>query len=275
MSVSALYEVAEAATQAKSIRCYDLFVDGTAHLNLAPGSITAGVPNTFLQTNGASNVVWNSFALSSLPGGADLSTLRTKTGTVQWDPPNLDILPAGVNGQLLSTVAGNAAWANAPGGVKQIRYSTAFDAQNLNAAAGPNPCVFSTTPIYSIAVTNDGTAITGITALSPTQFFCNYSGHYDFNFSGFIDPASPGIGAATIYLSIEVNGTQIINSSALASRASDFSGEIKSIPVLAGQIIRILVTRLAASPLALNVFAAGSVPPNFISTLSITLVNII
>ena len=83
MSVSYLTDTSNPASQPKSIRVYDLYLDGEIIPPLIPGSITPGPDNTFLHTNNLSQVVWQPFSASNITGGNDYDIL-TKDPIIGW-----------------------------------------------------------------------------------------------------------------------------------------------------------------------------------------------
>lgn len=116
MSVATLFDVNNAAYEAESIRVYNLFVDGTLHANITPGTITPGVNNTFLRTDNLGVVQFQPFLLSYLPGGATGTVLTSTGSTVAWIVPTTtpgSIIP-GTNGQVLVTQGGVSQWTSNP-----------------------------------------------------------------------------------------------------------------------------------------------------------------
>lgn len=112
MSVSTLFDVSYPAYQSESIRVYDLYVDGTIHGDISPGTITPGANNTFLRTDNFGVVQWNPFILSDLPGGST-GTFLTSTplggsGGVQWRLFALADIPKGATGTVLTSASGSA-----------------------------------------------------------------------------------------------------------------------------------------------------------------------
>lgn len=278
----------------------------TVTINGAPypgGAFPALIANKLLRTNGtATAVLWG-----DVPHGPADSVLQTdSTGTsVVWRvspnfPGNLTVngntttLNLIVNGSstltnvvtinsdlqfnsvsgavgsvITKTSTNDQAWV-LPLQTKIIRYAAFLALQDLNSGAGPTAVTFNTTPIYSTAVTNVGT-VTGITQPSITQFLVGETGVYDISINGFINRTSTGPVSSFVSLTAEVNGVEILNSCVVVNTLS-FVGNLTSIPITAGNLVRILARRIIGTG-SFNTYGPPAASPNFTSTIAFTLIN--
>lgn len=258
----------------------------------------AGTLNQVLTKTSTTTQAWRTLSvpISAITNGANLTTLRSKGGTVLWDAPNLDILPAGpskqfvytfggavtwhsfiltdlppgTSDQVITTQAGEAAWV-LPAQIRSIRYTTLFAAQDLNNVSAP--VQFSTSPTSAINRASRG-VLTGISQPSKTQFTIGATGQYDIDVTGYVDPASTGPTSSLVTLSLEIGGTEVADSGVIVVNTLSFVGSFKSVSLSASNIIRILSKRVTGTGSFLT-FAPGSPPPQFQSTISFSLVNTI
>lgn len=262
------------------------------------GLLPSAVPNKILRTNGLSVVSWGDVNPSNLTGGATGDVLKTVApGVVAWDPvkayeitpglanqilqtnslgtaaawQNLVVpatsITAGADYTVLTSAGGSALWITPPV-VNQIKYGTTFLAQDINAAAGPTALQFSTSTFINSAISNVGVPV-NITQPTATQFTIGTSSVYNIDITGYIDPASAGLGNSVVTLSLEVAGTEKTDYCIVCSGNYSFSGRFPAINITAGQNIRVLARRVVGTS-ALNTFANGLPAPSFASSILIS-----
>lgn len=198
------------------------------------------------------------------------------TGTINLTG---DLQMSGISGAvgtvLTKTGVNSQAWV-APttySQVRCIRYATYFAAQDLNAGAGPTALTFDNVNIISNYAASSTGAVTGITQPSTTQFRSNFTGQYDIQITGFIDSTSTGPTSSVVTLSVEVGGVELARQCVVVNDLS-FVGTFPSIVITNGTNVRILARRITGTG-SFNTFAPLSVAPNFPSTISFTLVNVV
>lgn len=258
--------------------------------SFSPAAITPGLPNQVFVTNsagtasqfsnninlpgtlnvtgtstltGATNIV-NNLQLNGSSGLTGQFIKKTGAATQAYSNISASDITAGANNTVLTSVTGVASWV-LPTAVNRIKYVTTFNAQNLNAAAGPTAATFNTTPLVSIATTTVG-SITGITQGSATQFTIGTTAVYDIVISGYIDPASTGLGNSIVTLSVEVAGVEQQSSCVVCNGNYSFNGVLSGIVISAASTVRILLRRVVGSN-TLNTFAIGSALPSYASTI--------
>lgn len=194
-----------------------------------------------------------------------------KTGAVTQSFQNIVAadMTAGPNTSVLSSFGGVTQWA-IPTNVRRIIYGTTFSAQDINQV-GPVAANFSTLAFTSIA-SSTVTPVVGITQPSGTQFTIGTSGTYTANITGYINPASTGLGNSIVTLSIEVGGIESQQSCIVCNGNYSFNGSIW-FSAVAGQIVRIILRRVVGTG-TLNTFADGAGVPNFASTIVFNLLNL-
>lgn len=175
MSVSTLFDVNNKAYQAKSVRVYDLYVDGTAY-GITGGSIQPGPPNTFFRTDNFQQVVWDPFTLSYIPIGPTGTILRSGvtggTSGIHWGNIQLQDIPQGVPGYVLTSTNGSApSWqpilisSLTPGLSNQILHtkSDGSAAEWTSDLTVPGSSTFTGNGLFQtgLAVTNDLNVING------------------------------------------------------------------------------------------------------------------
>lgn len=207
---------------------------------------------------------------SSALGDVDTSGTLNVVGNLQF---------VGVSGAvgtvLTKTGAATQSWV-APttySQVRCIRFAGYLAAQDLNAGVGPTALTFDTVNVisnYSAASTG---GVTGITQPSNTQFRSNFTGQYDIQITGYIDPASTGPTSSVVTLSVEVGGFEFARQCIVVNNLS-FVGTFPSMVISNGTNVRILARRVTGTG-SFNTFAPLSAIPNFSSTITFTLVNIV
>lgn len=262
------------------------------------GFLPSAVPNKVLRTNGFNVVSWGDVSPSNLTGGLPGDVLKTiSPGVVAWDPVKAYEITPGLANQILQTnsLGTAAAWQNlvvpatsitagadytvltsaggsalwiTPSVVNQIKYGTTFLAQNINAAAGPTALQFSTSTFINSAISNVGVPV-NITQPSATEFTIGTSSVYNIDITGYIDPASAGLGNSVVTLSLEVAGTEKTDYCIVCSGNYSFSGRFPAVFITAGQNIRVLARRVVGTS-ALTTFANGLPAPSFASSILIS-----
>lgn len=192
------------------------------------------------------------------------TTTAVMTNNPITDPSNI---AAGPDNSVLTSFGGAVFW-NVPNKIDFIKYGTVFTAQNLNAAAGPTALSFSTNPFANTSASTVG-LVTGISQPSATQFTIGANGAYNVDITGYIDPASAGLGNSIVTLSLEVGGIEKTDYCIVCNGNYSFSGRFPSFAGAAGQNIRILARRVVGDK-ALTTFAAGLPAPSFASSILIS-----
>ena len=192
-------------------------------------------------------------------------TTAVMTNNPITDPSNI---AAGPDNSVLTSFGGAVFW-NVPNKINFIKYGTVFTAQNLNAAMGfPIALSFSTNPFANTSASTVG-LVTGISQPSATQFTIGTTGAYNVDITGYIDPASAGLGNSIVTLSLEVGGIEKTDYCIVCNGNYSFSGRFPSFAGVAGQNIRIIARRVVGVA-ALNTFAAGLPAPSFASSIFIS-----
>lgn len=194
-----------------------------------------------------------------------------KTGAATQDWQTLTVpsssITAGADNTVLTSAGGAALWIT-PTVINLIKYGTTFLAQNINAAAGPTALQFSTSTFVDTAISTVGVPI-NITQPSATQFTIGTLGVYNIDITGYIDPASTGLGNSIVTLSLEVGGVEKTDYCIVCSGNYSFSGRFPAVLITAGQNIRVLARRVVGTN-ALTTFANGLPAPSFASSILIS-----
>lgn len=148
-----------------------------------------------------------------------------------------------------------------------MRYGTNLLQQDFNAIAGPSFVTFSTSPFTVLT----GGGVSPFSQPNTTDFVCGFTGTYDVFLNGYFNPSSAGIGNSVISLSAQVNGAELVRTCVVAQGHS-FSGLIPSVIMTTGATLRIISQRITGTNL-LSTYGPPSAPPNFLSTISISLAN--
>jgi len=242
------------------------------------GDVPQGTDRQVLQTKSdATGVNWTTNL--SVPGTLSTDSSLTVTGSsTLTGPVNVvdDLQMNGISGVtdtvLQKTSAATQSWV-LPSQVRCIRYATYFLAQDLNSGVGPTPVTFDNGGgIANISRTSRGVA-PGINQTSTTDFTVGFTGLYDIDICGFIDPTSTGLVSTVVSLSLEIATVESTQSCVVVNTFA-FTGKFSSIPLLAGQVVRILARRIANTG-TMNTIASGGLAPNFSSTIDFTLVSIV
>lgn len=114
MSVATLFDVNNSAYESKSIRVYNLYIDGSIIPGLPPGTITPGPHNTFLRTDNFGVVEFQPFTLSDIPHGATGTVLSSNGSVISWQIPTINPsqLVPGSPGQVLVMIGGTAGFSD-------------------------------------------------------------------------------------------------------------------------------------------------------------------
>lgn len=206
-------------------------------------------------------------------GDFSVTGLSTLTGPVNVvDDLQMNGISGVTDTVLQKTSAATQSWV-LPSQVRCIRYATYFLAQDLNSGVGPTPVTFDNGGgIANISRTSRGVA-PGINQTSTTDFTVGFTGLYDIDICGFIDPTSTGLVSTVVSLSLEIATVESTQSCVVVNTFA-FTGKFSSIPLLAGQVVRILARRIANTG-TMNTIASGGLAPNFSSTIDFTLVSIV
>lgn len=206
-------------------------------------------------------------------GDFSVTGLSTLTGPVNVvDDLQMNGISGVTDTVLQKTSAATQSWV-LPSQVRCIRYATYFLAQDLNSGVGPTPVTFDNGGgITNISRTSRGVA-PGINQTSTTNFTVGFTGLYDIDICGFIDPTSTGLVSTVVSLSLEIATVESTQSCVVVNTFA-FTGKFSSIPLLAGQVVRILARRIANTG-TMNTIASGGLAPNFSSTIDFTLVSIV
>lgn len=170
---------------------------------------------------------------------------------------------------LTKTTLTTQAWVTPPN-IKMIRLATNFLVQDLNASASLL-CNFDVTPFTNLAI--GSTAIVpGISMPNATSFLIGLTATYDIDFCVNFTTASTGLGNSVLQLYAEVNGL-IISTRPCVSNSGGYSicGKIPSVILTQGSTLRIRTQRVVGTGSLLT--STSGVPPNSVSTISISLVN--
>jgi len=239
--------------------------------NVSPSNLTGGTPGDVLKTIAPGVVAWDPVKAYEITPGLANQILQTNSlGTAAaWQ--NLVVpatsITAGADYTVLTSAGGSALWITPPV-VNQIKYGTTFLAQDINAAAGPTALQFSTSTFINSAISNVGAPV-NITQPSATEFTIGTSSVYNIDITGYIDPASAGLGNSVVTLSLEVAGTEKTDYCIVCSGNYSFSGRFPAVFITAGQNIRVLARRVVGTS-ALTTFANGLPAPSFASSILIS-----
>lgn len=257
-----------------------VLITGFDGLNLVPTwSDDVDIPGLLNVTNATTlQSTLQVASTSSLTGATTcIGKLTTTNGTdLQGTTNIIDDLQcnsnSGFTGQyLVKSSATTQNWLTPPN-IKLVRYVTYFAAQDLNAGAGPAPVIFDDVNTISNLASGSTAVVTGIAMPNTTQFTIGQTGTYDIDITGFVDGA--GIGNSVICIVAEIAGFEITRNTITNNSGNSFTGKIPSVVISSGQNLRILTKRLAGTS-ALNTNAPFSLPNNYPSTISISLVNIV
>ena len=145
MSASYFTDITTPASQPKSIRIYDLYIDGQVFPGFDISDLTPGPPNTFLYTDAGNNVIWNTIQNSDIPdplvvneidptrirdvansvGTAGQVLQKTAGNNLVWG--NLNTPLGDINNITIFQTSAGASTSVAPGATEQIIYNSFFD----------------------------------------------------------------------------------------------------------------------------------------------------
>jgi len=239
----------------------DLDLPGLLNVN---GAITG---QSTMIINGASSLLGSATITGLLVNGSG-STLGGTIGT-NITTNLLMNGSSGTTGQYLVKTSGTAQTWQTPPNVKIIRYVAYLAGQDLNAGVGPTAITFDTLNVVSNIANGSTSSVTGISQSSSSQFTIGTTGIYDVDLTILFNNTSTGIGNSVIQLYAEVNGFGVNRSIITNNSSYTCSGKIPSINLTAGNILKILVVRVAGT----NTLNTNNPPLNFASTIAITLVN--
>lgn len=210
------------------------------------------------------------FDATQTPVTTQLHFINPTTAVMTVNPTTSPAsIAAGPDGTVLTSGGGTVFW-NTPNKIDFVKYGTVFTAQNINAAAGPTALSFSTNPFTNTNKSTTG-LVTGISQPSATQFTIGSTEAYNIDITGYIDPASAGLGNSVVTLSVEVGGIERTDSCIVCGPGYSFTGRITT-GAAAGNNIRILARRIAGVG-ALTTFAGGLPAPSFASSILISTAN--
>lgn len=233
--------------------------------SIIPADITTGSANQFLVKDvSGTNTVFTSNPVC--PGNFRVNGSTNLIGDLQFNSSS-----GSIGDIITKTGATTQQWAT-PTNVRCIRYVTYFASQNLNAGVGlgPIPIVFDNVNVISNYSAGSSTSVAGISQPDTTSFLIGTLGAYDIDITGYCSGA--GIGNSGFAITAEVNGTEIYRSIVSNYRGSIFTGKLPSILISAGSTLKLLTTSIAGAG-ALSTNAPLSAPPNYSSTIAISLVN--
>lgn len=218
-----------------------------------------------LKVNGDTDIV-SDLQFNGSSGSVGQFLQKTGAATQSWQTLSIPTssIVAGSDNTVLTSTGGSALWIT-PTVINLIKYGTTFLPRNLNDAAGPKALQFSTSPYINTAISTVGSPVS-ITQPSSSRFTIGTSGVYNIDITGYIDPASTGLGNTVVTLSLDIDGVEQQNSAIVCSGNYSFSGRFSGVSLSAGQVVQILARRVVGT-FALNTFASGSALPNFASTI--------
>jgi len=218
-----------------------------------------------LKVNGDTDIV-SDLQFNGSSGSAGQYLVKTGAATQDWQSLSVSTnnIVAGADNTVLTSAGGATYWIT-PNIINLIKYATTFNAQNINSGAGPTALSFNTTPYVNTAISTVGSPAL-ISQPSATQFTIGTLGVYNIDITGYIDPASTGLGNSVVTLSIEVAGSEKTEQCIVCNGNYSFSGRFSCILLTAGANVRILARRVAGTG-TLNTFASGSLAPSFASSI--------